>query len=103
MAYKMEANDPQFPKGTEFDCDGILVENGSSVTLTEEQERAFYARNQRSVKDVYDHSEIIKLSGSSALSSKEAGELKAAFSPEAVAEASIPVIEEPEEDEEVKS
>ena len=75
MAYKMEANHPEYPKGTEFDCDGILVANGSAVVVTEEMERAFVAKNGRTLKELYGHSKIIKLSGSSELSTQEKKEV----------------------------
>ena len=94
MSYKMEANHPEYPKGTEFDCDGILVKNGSSVTVTADMERAFIAKNHRTIKELYGNSEIIKLSGTSELSSKEKGELEDVHSLEAVAEASTPEIDE---------
>lgn len=67
MAYKLEVNHPDFPKGFEFDMDGVVVENGSSVTLTEEQEAAILARSGGlGVKAVYGHKNVpehIKLSG----------------------------------------
>ena len=76
MAYKLEVNHPDYPKGMEFDLDGILVENGKSVTVTEEVERLFLAHNGRGIKDLYGHSEIVKLSGTSELSAKEKAELE---------------------------
>jgi hypothetical protein len=45
MAYKLEVNHPDFPKDWEFDCDGVLVKNGGSTTLTEEDEGAIFARS----------------------------------------------------------
>lgn len=94
MAYKLEANHPDYPKDTEFDCDGIMVPNGGSVTVTEEMERAFLSKNGRPIKELYGHSAIIKLSGSSSLSAKE----QAALAP------SEPVVEaEESEAEEVNA
>lgn len=61
MGLKLEVNHPDYPKGFEFDCDGILVENGSSVEITKEMEEAFLARNGRSIKDIYGKGEIVKL------------------------------------------
>lgn len=75
MAYKLDVDHPDFPKDWEFDLDGILGKNGHSVTVTEEMERAFLAKNGRSIKDIYGHSEVVKLSGTSELSSKEKAEL----------------------------
>jgi hypothetical protein len=74
MAYKLEVDHPDFPKGWEFDLDGILVENGSSVSVDEDMERSFLSRIGRPIKDIYGHSEIVKLTGSSALSPKEKAE-----------------------------
>lgn len=75
MAYKLEVNHPDFEKDFEFDCDGILVKNGHSVTLTEEDERAFIARVGRTVKEIYGHGTVAKLTGSSELSTKEKDEI----------------------------
>jgi hypothetical protein len=76
MAYKLELDHPDYPKGMEFDLDGILVENGKSVTVTEDVERKFLAHNGKSLKDLYGKGEIVKLSGSSELSAKEKAELE---------------------------
>jgi len=70
--YTLEVNNPDFPKDFEFDCDGILVKNGSSTKVTKEMEEAFVARwNGVGVKDIYGHESVpdsIKLTGSTALS-----------------------------------
>lgn len=70
MAYKLEVNNPDFPKDFAFDCDGILVKNGSSVTVTEEMEAAFLAKNGRPIKEIYGHGTIAKLTGTTELSGK---------------------------------
>jgi hypothetical protein len=70
MAYTLEVNHPDLPKGTEMDCDGILVENGSSRKLTAEDELAFLGRVGRSVKDIYGHGTFAKLSGTTELDTK---------------------------------
>jgi hypothetical protein len=70
MAFKLEANHPDFPKGWELDCDGIGVKNGGSVAITAEMEEAFIGKNGRSIEEIYGHSEIHKLSGTSELGSK---------------------------------
>lgn len=81
MAYTLEVNNPDLPKGTPMDCDGILVENGSSRKLTAEDELAFISRHTegRSVKDIYGHGTIAKLSGSTELDSKAEKEQAAAL------------------------
>ena len=76
MAYKLECDHPDFPKDWEFDLDGIACKNKGSVTVTEEMERSFLARVGRTIKDIYGHSEIVKLSGTSELSPKEKAELE---------------------------
>ena len=76
MTYKLEVNHPDYPKGFAFDLDGILVENGKSVEVDEDTERRFLAHNGKSLKDLYGQGEIVKLSGSSSLSSKEKAELE---------------------------
>jgi hypothetical protein len=70
MAYKLEANHPDFPKGWEFDCDGIPLKNGGSVAITAEMEAAFIGKNFNTIENIYGHSEIFKLSGTSELASK---------------------------------
>ncbi len=82
MAYKLEVDHPDFPKGFPFDCDGILVENGGSVTLSKEDEAAFLSRWGNDVKHFYGHGTHAKVTGSSELSSKEKSEAKAAAPPE---------------------
>ncbi len=76
MAYKLEVDHPDFPKDFEFDLDGVLVKNKGSRTLTEDEEQSFLAKNRRTVKEVYGHSKIVKVSGSSEMSRKEIEELK---------------------------
>jgi hypothetical protein len=70
MAYKLEVNHPDFPKDWEFDCDGVLVKNGGSATLTEEDELAVFNRSGGlTVKEVFGHKDVpafIKLTGTKA-------------------------------------
>lgn len=70
MALKLEGNHPDFPKGWEFDLDGIAFKNGGSVSISAEMEQAFIAKNGRPIDEIYGHSEIFKLSGTSELASK---------------------------------
>lgn len=79
MAYTLEVNHPDFPDDYEFDCDGILVKNKSSRKLTADDELAFIARVGRSVKDIYGHGEIAKLTGSTELDTKAEKEQAAAI------------------------
>ena len=81
MSYKMEVNHPDFPKDWMFDLDGIACKNGGSVTVDEEMERSFLARVGRPIKEIYGHSEIVKLTGTSELSSKEKTELAEGVNP----------------------
>lgn len=76
MAYKLEVDHPDFPKGFEFDCDGILVKNGETKTLSKEDETLFLARWGEDVKHFYGHGTVAKVTGSSELSSKEKSDLK---------------------------
>ena len=77
MAFKLEVNHPDFPKDWEFDMDGVVVLNGSSVTLTEQDEANVFARAQgRTVKEVFGHKDVpdyIKLTETAA-KAKEGGE-----------------------------
>ena len=74
MAYTLTVNHPDFPKGQEFDCDGIFVKNGESKKLSKEDELAFIGRWGNDVKFYYGHGTIAKVTGSSELSSKEKAE-----------------------------
>lgn len=82
MAYQLEVNHPDFPDGHEFDCDGILVENGKSRKLTAEDELAFISRHAegRTVKEIYGHGTYAKLTGSSELTTKAEKDQAAALS-----------------------
>lgn len=73
--YTLKLDHPDLPKGFECDLDGILCENGGSVEVTEEMEQSFVSKNQRTIKEIYGHSEIVKISGRSELSGKEVDEL----------------------------
>lgn len=64
-------NHPDFPKGMVFDVGGILVPNGESVTLDEDQEQSFVARNRAPVKDRLAGNPMIKVTGSSKFSSTQ--------------------------------
>ena len=73
MSLKVEFNNPDFPKGLEYDLGGFLVPNGGSVELSEDQENAFVARHQKSVKDALKSSQV-KVTGSSLLGKSEGSE-----------------------------
>jgi len=70
MSYKLEVNNPDFPKDFPFDCDGILVKNGHAVTVTKEMEESFLAKNGRPIREIYGHGIVAKLTGTTELSSK---------------------------------
>lgn len=76
MAYTLEVNHPHFPKGFEFDCDGILVKNGESRKLTKEDELGYISRWGKDVKALYGHGTVAKVTGSSELTTKEKTEAK---------------------------
>lgn len=71
MTLKVEINNPEQPEGTEFDLGGILVPNGESVELSEEQERDFVARHKMPVKTKLAGNLQIKVTGKSSLSKEE--------------------------------
>lgn len=75
MAYKLELKHPEFEDDAELDFGGILIKNGGSVTLTEEQEQAIVARHGQSVKDALGNHKFLKISGTAELSSKEVKEI----------------------------
>jgi len=63
MGVKIAADFPNMDKGTELDIGGVLVENGGSVELDDEQELAFVGRHHKSVKDWAGDSPYVKISG----------------------------------------
>jgi hypothetical protein len=67
MALKLDVDHPNYPKGMEFDLDGIGAKNGSSVEVTADMEQAFLSKNGKSIKEIYGHSKIVKVSGTSEL------------------------------------
>jgi len=73
MALKLEVDHPNYPKDMEFDLDGIAAKNGGTVNVTEEMEAAFAAKNGKTIREIYGHSKIVKVSGTSEVK-KEGGE-----------------------------
>lgn len=71
MALKVEFNHPDFPKGEEIEVAGILVENGGSVELTEDQERSIAARRRTSARDAISGSPFAKVTGTALLTNKD--------------------------------
>lgn len=66
MALKVEVDHPGFVKGYELAIPGVgMVGNGSSVTLTEEQETLFYSVTGQKVRDYYKDDGNVKVTGSS--------------------------------------
>ena len=86
MGVKLEVNFPNMAKGTELDVGGVLVENGGSTELTDEQELSFVSRHRKSVKDWAEGSEQIKVSGSGKVSSGEVEKMFPEPAPVAVPE-----------------
>lgn len=71
MTLTVEINHPDFDKDTEFDLAGIFIKNNSKTELTEEQERLLVARRQKPTREVLEANKFVKVTGSSALSSKD--------------------------------
>lgn len=71
MTLTVEINHPDFEKDVEFDLAGIAVPNEGKVELTEDQERALVARRQQPAKEALSGNQFVKVTGSSALSSKD--------------------------------
>lgn len=64
MPLKVTLNHPAYEKGVPLDVTGIgLIENGSTKTLTEEDEREFVSRNMMTVKDGLKGSEFLSVDG----------------------------------------
>lgn len=66
MALKVTVENDAFPKDHEFEIRGLgLFTNGKARTITEEEEQAFVALNEKSVKDAVKGSNYIKVEGTS--------------------------------------
>lgn len=65
MPLSIEFNHPHFPKGTEFDLGGILVVNGETTEVEEDDELRFVSRNRQAVRDKLQGHEFAKVSGDS--------------------------------------
>jgi hypothetical protein len=71
MGVTIKANFPNMDKGTELDVGGVLVKNGGSTELTDEEEQSFVSRHRKSVKDWAGDNEYVKVSGTGKFSSKQ--------------------------------
>jgi hypothetical protein len=75
MALTVEIKHPDFEDEVEFDLAGILIPNGGSVELTEDQERLLISRRRRSVREVLEGNPFVKVKGSSLLTKKQMEEI----------------------------
>ena len=75
MGIKLTADFPNMAKGTELDIGGVLVKNGSSAELDDDQEHSFVARHRKSVKDWAEGSEYVKVSGTPKFGPKQVEEM----------------------------
>lgn len=75
MAYKLEMKHPDFEDDVEFDLGGVMIKNGSTKTLTEEEEAAIVGRHGQTAKDALGNHPFMKVSGTTELSKKEVAAL----------------------------
>lgn len=68
MPKTIEYHNPDFEDDRIFDVGGLAIPNGGSVTLSEEEELAFFSKKQMSVSDFFAGDRLIKVSGKSELS-----------------------------------
>jgi len=71
MTLTIEIDHPDFEKDVEFDLAGILIKNKGKVELTEVQERLLVAKRQKPTREILEGNQFVKVTGSSALSSKD--------------------------------
>jgi hypothetical protein len=78
MAIEIEVDYPHYEKGLEMELEGVLVKNGSTTKLSDEQEQAFVARHGKTVKEVIGKNEFVKVGGTATITpaklEKEGGE-----------------------------
>lgn len=75
MALTIEIKHPDFEDDIEFDVGGILIPNGGSVELTEEQERLIVSSRRMPTREVFEGNQFVKVKGSSLLSKKDMDEI----------------------------
>lgn len=74
MPLEVKINHPGFPEGYELELAGVGVfPNGSSVTLTEDQERAYIIRNGQTLKDAVAGNDSFKVTGTPLVKSVKDG------------------------------
>lgn len=72
MSYTIKFTHPDFDKDAEFELTGVgLVTNGKEFKMDADAERAFVSRNGVSVKDYFQGSEMVNVSGTSELKADE--------------------------------
>jgi hypothetical protein len=75
MSLEVTLDNPVYPKGTEFDLGGLLVKNGETLELTDEQEQSFVSRHQKSVRSQLSNHQHITVKGKGKLSDEKIEEL----------------------------
>ena len=75
MALTVEIKHPEFEDDVEFDIGGVLVPNGGSVELSEEQERLIVSRRRMPTREVFEGNRFVKVKGTSTLSKKDMDEI----------------------------
>jgi hypothetical protein len=73
MAYKLKMKDPTMPDDTLFDFGGFGIKNGSTVTLTAEDEQRIVLRHGMSLKEALGNNPYLDITGTTELK-KEGGE-----------------------------
>lgn len=67
MGLEIKLDFPHFEKGLEMEVGGLLLKNGQTTKLTDEQEQDFVARNGGAVKDVLENNEYVTVSGTATM------------------------------------
>lgn len=75
MPVKIAVELPYMEKGTELDVGGVLVKNGESVELDDEQEMRFVSMHQKTPKEWAGESPHVKVTGTGKVSEKEMKEM----------------------------
>jgi hypothetical protein len=70
MGLSVQVSLPQYPEGMELDLGGLLVRNGETTEVSEEQELAYVMRNRQSFSSIA-QGETVKVSGSPTISAEE--------------------------------
>jgi hypothetical protein len=74
MALTLSVNNPSYPDGEQLEVGGVLVENGGSVSVDENQEAVFFSTTGKTMQDAIVEDENSEVSGTPVFQAPDAPE-----------------------------